>query len=181
MKYNSLKYWNNRPNPNRGLVPEEVDKKYIPDFIENTDNLFEFGVGVARMFPFYTGKTVTGLDFASQYAVDCIKKAKEQDLKKYTHTIHNIHKEDLPFEDKQFERGLLIKVLLHAPEDECRTILTEVGRVSDEVLLISYNGQRETLASHCFYHDYKSLIEDLGGEITFLEEYGNQIIIKYKI
>jgi len=182
MTYNSKEYWNNRKNPNKGSEPEEVDKKFIPKFLKGygeEDMVLEFGVGVGRMFPFYKNMYVVGVDFASQYQQQCEDKAKECELSDYDHHIIDIHKEGLNSRDNGFTKGLLIKVLLHAPHDEAITILKEMGRVCKEVLVISYNGKAEGLASHCFKHDYRKMLEDLGFEYQ-VATMGNQIIIKYE-
>jgi hypothetical protein len=175
--YESKKYWNNRPNPNKGTEPEAVDKKFIPLFLKGAEHVLEFGVGVGRMFPFYKGLNVIGVDFAKQYQVICISKSMDLCLK-YKHIIHDVHKKPLPLEDQEIEKGLLIKVLLHAPHDEAITIIQEMGRVCKEVLIISYNGKADGLAEHCFKHNYKKMLDDLGFEYQ-AATMGNQIIIKY--
>jgi hypothetical protein len=179
--YNSKEYWNKRKNPNKGSLPEEVDKKFIPEFLKGLPKphaVLELGVGVGRMFPFYKGLNVTGVDFAGQYSDQCFKKAKECGLKDYDHHIVNVHKGGLASRDSGFDKGLLIKVLLHAPHDECITILKEMGRVCKEVLVISYNGSGEGLAPHCFKHDYKKMLDELGFKYESTT-FGNQIIIRY--
>jgi SAM-dependent methyltransferase len=176
--YDSKTYWNNRPNPNKGTKPEDVDRKFIPRFLTSGSNLIELGCGTGRMFEFYKGFEVTGVDFAEQYSKACFDKANEHGLK-YRHIIHNVHERMLPFGPNEFDKGLLIKVLLHANPEECKTILKEMGHVCKEVLLISYNGTSEGLAPHCFSHDYEAIIKDLGFKINELTLNGNQIIINY--
>ena len=180
--YDSKTYWNNRPNPNKGTEPEHIDGYFIPPFLEGMTQdhlIIEFGVGVGRMFPFYKGLDVVGVDFATQYEAECRKKAIECGLNKYSHLIGNVHERDLPCLDLEFNKGLLIKVLLHAPHKEAITIIKEMGRVCKEVLVISYNGTPEGLAPHCFKHDYKSMLNDLGYKYE-AEEIGNQIVISYE-
>ena len=176
--YKSKEFWNKRHAPNKGTEPEMVDRKYIPRFLTSGSNLIEFGPGIGRVYEFYKGYEVTGLDFAEQYSKECFKKAKEHGLV-YRHIIHDVHKRMLPFDFKTFDKGLLIKVLLHAPPEECITIIREMGHVCKEVLLISFNGPEEGLAPHCFKHDYESIIKGLGFKVKELTENGNQIIINY--
>ena len=48
-----------------------------------------------------------------------------------------------------------------------------------EVLIISYNGTDKGLAPHCFAHNYKKMLDELGYEYQ-VATMGNQIIIKYE-
>lgn len=159
-------------NPNAHLEPLNYEESAIKDFVE--DNLLDFGCGIGRTFKLYSGN-VTGVDFSSLYESRAKVAAKHLD---YTHLIHNIHKSKLPFKDKQFKKGVAIKVLLHANNKEANRIIQELGRVCEEVLIIALNTDKE-VHSHCFSRDYKEFIGELG-EVTSYNKFKDQDIITYR-
>jgi len=179
--YDSKTYWNNRPNPNKGTKPENIDARHIPPFLVGARSVVEFGPGVGRMYQFYKGLNVTGIDFAKQYEDAATQSAIAAGVSMYTHRIHDVHEKPTPYKDNQFEKGLLIKVLLHAPHFEAVRILKEVGRIAEEVLVITYGGTQDGLAQHCFVHDYEELLEDVGATVHEFKTEGNQVVFKYSI
>lgn len=161
--YNSKDYWNKRPNPNKTNLMAKYEAEAIRKFVKK-GNILDFGCGIGRTFPLYSGK-VTGVDFSEIYKDRAIEAANHLE---YTHIIHNVHESSLPFKYKEFTQGLAIKVLLHAPDHEAETIIKELGRVCEEVLIISFNSDKTT-ASHCFSRDYNKFITDLGFEVVSCE------------
>jgi SAM-dependent methyltransferase len=161
--YKSKEYWNERPNPNKTNLMVQYEKESISNFFKE-GNVLDFGCGIGRTFPLYSGK-VTGVDFSTMYKGRAIEAAKHLD---YTHIIHDIHESDLPFKDNEFSQGLAIKVLLHAPDKEAKRIIQELGRVCEEVLIIALHTDKKT-ASHCFSRDYNKFITDLGFEVVSCE------------
>ena len=163
MSYESIKYWNKRANPNNANATTKIEAHYLKPFLKDKFNLLDFGAGIGRTFELYKDMDqVTGLDFSEIYETQARASAKANGLN-YEHIIHNVHSEPLPFENGTFEAGVALCVLLHAkPGKEVKTILTELARVCDKVLVVSYYGQGQKLAAHNFEHDYETLIDELG-------------------
>ena len=185
--YNSHKYWNERIEPNGHNNITDLDLKYLPDFLKNSDNILDFGCGIGRVFKLYEGKKVTGIDFSSLYKERAIDSSKKFNLN-FNHIVHNVHESSLPIKDDEFDKGIMVAVTLHANNNEVKTILKEVGRVSKEVLLMSLydsvklNGletNQNGYGPHVFNHDYTKIIKDLGFIISYNNTLGNQIIVKY--
>ena len=180
MRYNSFDYWNSRPTPNQYNDIKEEEVNTIPEFIQDAKTVLDFGCGIGRTFKFYKGCEVTGFDFSSKYRASAIEHAKELDLN-YTHIVQNIHKQPFNFKSK-FDKGILVKVLLHANEEEANTIIKEMGRVCKEVMIIAfYSEEQQLTASHCFNHSYKELIERNGFKVLSSEIINSQIIITYAV
>lgn len=170
--YNSFEYWNERKEPNKYNHIMDYEKREITPFVKDCKTVLDFGCGIGRTFPLYEDKQVTGVDFSAIYKDRCDAR--------YNHIVHNVHDSNLPFHKNTFDKGLLIKVLLHAPENEVKTILKEVGRVCKEVMLISYYGNLDVLAPHVFKHEYIDIIKDLGFKVKYQKEIeDNQIVIVY--
>jgi len=177
--YESVKYWNDRFNPNKRNGTNTTEESYLPEFLKGAINILDFGCGVGRTFKFYKNAVqVFGVDFSENYRQRAIQEAHDQNLN-YKHIIHNVHQDPLPLSDRTIEKGLLLRVLLHAPPGEVETIIKEMGRVCNEVLLISYHGTSKGLSSHCFAHDYVDLVEKLGFAIKFKEITKDQIVLIY--
>jgi SAM-dependent methyltransferase len=186
--YNSHEYWNTRPEPNGHNNITTLDEQFIPNFLEGSKTVLDFGCGIGRTFKLYKGYDVTGVDFSTIYRDRAIKSANDSNVN-FEHIVHDVHKSTLPFKDDCFDKGLMISVLLHANETELVTILTEVGRVCKEVFIISlFNPNtitdgvmttQKNQASHVFNHNYKMIIENLGFKITSYDEINGQVILTY--
>lgn len=172
--YDSFKYWNIRVNPNGYNDIKPYELKYMPNFLKGSKNLLDFGCGIGRTFDLYEGN-VTGIDFSNKYEVRAREAAKNLE---YNHIIHNVHTEPLPFKENHFNKGVAVKVLLHAPNDEAKTIINELGRVCEEVMIIAVN-INTTTASHCFSRSYKEFIINLGFKVTSYNHEEQQDIITY--
>lgn len=171
--YNSEKYWNERKDPNKYNHIMDYEQRVIPPFVKDGETVLDFGCGIGRTFELYKDKQVTGVDFSTIYANRCDKRM--------THVVHNVHKKKLPFGDSHFDKGVMIKVTLHATDKEVKRIISEVGRVCKEVMIIAYYGDLEVLAPHVFMHEYKDIIEELGFEVVKFEKIeDNQAVIIYK-
>lgn len=177
--YKSKEYWNSRKDPNKSNFTNYIEEIEIPKLIDNSQSILDLGCGVGRTFKFYKNKKVTGLDFSEIYQQRAIEEAYNHKLE-YQHLIHDIHQDDLPFENEHFDIGITVKVLLHAPKEEMIRILTEMRRVCKKVLLISYHDENKKLAEHCFAHDYISELNKLGYLIKYKNIIENQIIIVYE-
>ncbi len=176
--YNSKEYWNKRQDPNKSNYTNYIEDSEIPKLIEDCNSILDIGCGIGRTFKFYADKKVTGVDFSELYRQRAIEEASKHEID-FEHLIYDIHKNDLPFEDNNFDIGITVKVLLHAPQKEMIRILTEMHRVCKKVLLISYHDENKNLAEHCFAHDYISELNKLGYSIEYSKIIKNQIIIVY--
>lgn len=160
MKYNSIEYWNTRIEPNAYNHVFDYEIKHLGNFLKN-ESTIEFGCGIGRLYPMYKG-VVVGLDFSEIYKDRAIDAANGLN---YTHIVHNIHNNPLPFDDNEFKQGIAVKVLLHATDSEAETIIKEPGRVCEEVFIISLKDKVD--AYHCFGRNYATMIEGLGFKIKF--------------
>lgn len=82
----------------------------------------------------------------------------------------------LPYTNNSFELVLSLHVMLHVPGDSIRDFIEEHIRVSSRFLYIGTNTHRKhNLAIHCFYHDYRALINELGLKILNWNEFNNGV------
>lgn len=177
--YNSKEYWNSRSEPNKQNNVDLIEEYLLRKILSCSNKILDFGCGIGRTYKFYKNKSVTGVDFSSIYEERAKNEAKKQSIN-YTHLVHDIYQSELPFSENEFELGIMIKVLLHAKPDELKLILKEMKRVCQKVFFLSYCGNDENLAEHCFKHDYEEEIKTLGYKITFKEVIENQIAIIYE-
>lgn len=177
--YVSKNYWNSRMEPNKTNLSHPIEDNLLPNILSNYNKILDFGCGIGRTYKFYKNKSVTGVDFSSIYEERAKNEAKRQSIN-YNHLVHDIYQSELPFYENEFELGIMIKVLLHAKPDELKLILKEMKRVCRRVFFLSYCGNSENLAEHCFKHDYEEEIKTLGYKITFKEIIENQIAIIYE-
>jgi SAM-dependent methyltransferase len=177
--YRSKEYWNSRLEPNKTNKTHEIEDYLLPDILKDSNKILDFGCGIGRTFKYYKNKSLTGVDFSSIYEERAKNEAKKNSIE-YVHLVHDIYEADLPFLDKEFELGVMIKVLLHAKPTELVRILTEMKRVCDRVFFLSYKGSDEVLAEHCFNHNYEEEISKLGYKIKYKEIIKNQIAIIYE-
>lgn len=69
----------------------------------------------------------------------------------------------LPYDDESFSTCILCSVLLHVPPRHIKDFLWEVIRVTDEFIYIaSSTGKKKSRNKHCFVHDYKQLLTNMG-------------------
>lgn len=160
MTYNSKTYWANRDNPNRKDAKPNAIESILREGV--TGNVLDFGCGVGRTFELYENASdVIGLDFVDTYRQRAMENAVGMPWGFY-HTIHDVHVSNLPWPDGTFETGVLCAVLLHAPPDEAKRIIEEMGRVCRKVCVVSYLDNGQKLADHVFAHDYNQLMRDTG-------------------
>lgn len=179
--YKSKKYWNERvePNPYNNIFEPELT--VVPSYVKGHKTLLDFGCGIGRLFELYKGMEVTGIDFSKLYEQRAKKHAFDLRLK-YNHSIFDIHELGrLPFNNNEFECGVLSRVLLHAPNDEMELIVSEMARVCETVLVVNYEHNGQKLAPHVFGHDFEKTLDKLNLETISIEsKEDQQIVIKYK-
>lgn len=178
MQYNSLKYWQGRSNPNDNHGITKSEAQSIREFVKGGISLLDFGCGTGRTFHLYRAdheRKVVGIDFVTNYQAEALKMATDVGLD-FTHVPWNVHRADLPFFEEAFDKGLLIKVLLHANDKEARRIIEEMARACQQTLLIAYNKPGKT-AKHCFTRAYRPLLEEMGLNVLSHKHVDNQDII----
>lgn len=140
-KYDPVKYWNKRPNPNNelGETKERVafDIDYISRVVGSEASVLELGPGVGRTFGAYNkGSKITALDISTKYADRLKETAQELGL-----TLEQVFLEDpkaaFPLKDNSFKVGVCSQVLLHIEPAAVTHSLKELVRVCEKVVIIT--------------------------------------------
>jgi len=192
-EYTEMDYWNRRGSPNGRFMnkkKEEATKKhiaYVKKYVGNVLKALDFGCGVGRIFPGYNGVVdVVGYDISSLYVDQITEKAKEFNFH-FKHVVGN-EVDNLPFNTSEFQITVAVSVLLHQTPKNIVSIMRELIRVSDMVIVVSWQdlkkpfavpGDEEKKFTYCFNYDYKKICEDEGWWMEGVVIEGNQIYFIY--
>lgn len=171
-RYDPWVYWNRRENPiNSNKVNREISE-FLKRGLRDRREVFELGAGTGRLFPFYSGKSLTTLDLSRGYESECLRRAEEYDVS-INQNFYDDPLSPFPFQDRQFEVSLAVQVLIHVPFYAIDHTFKELLRVSKELIVISgYNKKWPNRSDqikrnqYCFNHDYIDLVERCGASIV---------------
>jgi len=188
-RYDPIKYWNNRLNPNapEGLTEKRVafDTEYISSAVKGLYPILELGPGVGRTFSAYEkGCHITALDISKRYSYQLKEASLSLGLELEQYYLSAIH-DPFPFGETTFKVGVASQVLMHIPPEHLRHTLSELIRVCKKIVIItSYSHGfpvrfKKGPDLHCFNHDYFSLCTELGCIISDLIENEGRILFTF--
>ncbi len=167
--YLPQEYWEERGlcyAVNKEDYNDEVEIPVLDDLIKkhnlSDSKLLEVGSGYGRIYQVLGKKcsNFTMCDFSHSMRKECEKRTSI--LPDYW----NGHK--LPYPDNSFDLIILFSVLLHVPEKQIETFLSEICRVTREYIFIAtYTGNLKILDTHVFKYDYHKLFKNHKLKITF--------------
>jgi SAM-dependent methyltransferase len=161
LKYDELKYWNNRVNPNTehgGDIQDLLD--WISSYIAPGDWVLDYGPGVGRIFPAYKDAAlVIGMDVSRLY-VNRVFEAAGLLLKSFSLVLLDSVFPETALDG--FDIVVANMVLLHQRPDSVGRIMEMLGQMGKTVLVGTWMSNRAIpeLAAHCFNHDYKKLCDE---------------------
>jgi len=180
MKYDVIKYWNEREDPNNPSNPLHDHSTYVYKNLEECKSILDFGPGIGRMFPAFADcDDVIGYDISFKYVERIHYEASLYPFE-FTLMIENEISE-LPFKDGQFDAVVCVSVLLHQTKDKIESIMSELCRVGKKVIVISfYNPKKEIKEGDTYFHyDYPEICERNGWNIIEMEIRKRQIYFVY--
>jgi ubiquinone/menaquinone biosynthesis C-methylase UbiE len=181
-QYDPVTYWRTREQPNTVADPgvSKMDDDFFGRFFNLGDKVLELGPGVGRIFKLYQGSaSVTTSDIADQHRALLDKKAADLGLHLKQDFLDD-PKAKLPYADNVFDVGVSSYVFIHIPFDNIRHTMSELARTCRKVVCFVGkdagwpNAEQQRKAStHCFAHDYKKIIGDLGLTVYAWDEGSN--------
>lgn len=176
MAYDPKDYWENRPNPNakgHDKAPAFI-YRFLAAHLKSDATILEVGPGVGRTLDVYApGQDITALDLSTRYA-DVVRRRADALGLSLSQAFLDTPEDAFPFEDKTFDTGVCVQVLMHIPEAHINRTLSELVRTCHELVLVSSVALPEgTTAAHVFVHDYDALLRALGAEIVDTQRHGN--------
>ena len=90
--YDKIEYWGNRKDPNSELSKKTSDLQILwtKNFINEDDNILEYGPGVLRLLDLYKGrKKINFYDISTQYKNSVEKKCKDNNILIENYIIDN--------------------------------------------------------------------------------------------
>jgi len=160
MTYTPLDYWDARARTGIGMAEcgslhasmLGMMREYVGEF----DTFLEVGTGDGRIYEYITDRIpewshrYSGCDISAEYAALC--EIRTGLLPKVWDGV------TLPYDDGSFDWVISFSVLLHVPPADIERHVSELLRVSRQVVFVStYTGPGDGLAAHCFKHDYDAL------------------------
>lgn len=172
-KYDEIRYWNQRKNPNSALK-EETDYHiaFVKNHISGCHSVLDVGCGVGRIFPaFEDVDEVTGFDISSRYQKRVMDASKQFDFRFQLIIDKTVGK--LPFETNSFDAVVCVSVLMHQRPCNVVSMIRELCRVSrDKAVIVSFMDMDKDFVRvfdndgggdvHVFNYDYDSLFGLLG-------------------
>jgi hypothetical protein len=183
MRYDPKQYWEDRPNPN--AKGHDQAPKFIYDFIgpaiKGYTSILELGPGLGRTFDVYKPEQkITTLDLSTRYKDIIEERAKAFGLT-VDQNFLDAPDAPFPFEDKAFEIGMTVQVLMHVPPAHIETSIRELIRTSHECVVVTSVGPAPgTKPSHVFTHDYDGLFTKLGATIVEKDVRTNTVLMRTK-
>jgi len=189
--YDEVAYWNLRENPNAKLDPEvhATHIQFVETHVKPCDHVLDFGPGVGRMFPAYRHTMhVHGHDISDMYAEKLLERAVKESFL-FSFTVQQ-RVGELPYKDKEFTVAVAISVFLHQRPHNILTVMSELRRVADRVIAISFYdpskpfvllSQKEvTSKAYCFNYDYPQIVNEQGWIVTEAERFRNYLMFEYR-
>jgi len=162
--YNEIKYWNKRKNPNskEGSYNLPVNYlKYIKKHLEGCNYVLEFGPGVGRVFAAYgLLKQLECFDITNRHLAALSSAAKKYNFKMNFTLGYEVGV--TPYKDKEFDATVVCQVLLHQNPNNIIKVMTELLRISNKVIVVSWREDGKSIGSggYCFNHDYLKICND---------------------
>jgi len=188
--YDVVKYWNERDNPCSKSIDNltAIHKNYLRSQVFGCDKIMDFGPGYGRMFSAYSGVSeVIGVDVTKQHKEALYKEAKNQNFKfKLICKKENFDKLDFP--DKHFDAVVTSEVLFHQTPNIVVSIMKELIRISQKVIVISYMSLKEPYDKlntdfeknrYCFNYNYYKICKRNKWNIRNEERVKNQLMFVY--
>lgn len=161
--YNKLEYWGNRKDPNSQLSKDtaNLQVEWTKNFLKENDNVLDYGPGVLRLVDIYKDlKKINFYDISHQYRDVVEKKCADNNIKIDMYVIDNSGNIKTPFIDKQFDVVICSEVFLHSPDDEIESLINELCRIGDKVIVTTWYEKGEKIHSgHCWTRDYKNILK----------------------
>lgn len=186
MKYDKIKYWNNRKDPNNDLARLNA-KKYISwvnkNFNDDDFKILEYGPGIGRMVECYINKKINFYDISNNYKDRLVNKCKNLHIPINSYTIDTSGNIKTKFKDNEFDLVCAFEVLLHSPENEIEDLMLELSRIGKRVIIITWYKNGKILdKDYCFTRDYKEIINknNLSIEVWDDTSFKNQVGFVYK-
>lgn len=167
--YNEVNYWNKRQNPNSAdidsITPQHLE--FVKSQLEGK-KILEFGPGIGRILPAYTGYDVSVFDVSTNYLDRLKNKAKSLNIE-LDITIDNnpsVQNHIIPYDDNQFDVVVCVSVLLHQRPQNIVQIMKELARVGKKVIVISWSEEGIEYEDHkskyegdkyCFHYDFNKI------------------------
>ena len=162
-KYDPIRYWASRKNPNnaQGEQPSRVafERTYIANAVSDARTILDLGPGVGRLLGAYNrAMAITSLDISRAYSTQLEDRAGHLGLTVEQRFLDNPN-DRFPFEDGSFECGIVFQVFIHQPDEIFRRQFDEMCRVCSTVVVGSAVSANTGLsgaanADHVFAHDY---------------------------
>ncbi len=177
MNYIPEKYWHER-GANYVAPGEDAEKPEVENLIRivrnytEIPNMLEVGSGYGRIYKDIRNELATCPIWAATFDLsytmcDFVDSMRYKCLRNTEILPDYWDGNELPYDDNEFDLVISFSVLLHVTPDKIEQALKEHVRVCKKHLFIAtYFGGLDRLAEYCFEHDYKSLFEKVGLEIT---------------
>jgi ubiquinone/menaquinone biosynthesis C-methylase UbiE len=179
-RYRGKGAWNyesKRAGKKKWVLENNGVEYLLPNGIKN---VLDVPVGTGRFYPSYNKRNleITGLDTSP----DMLKEAEKKgitDLK-----LGSIL--DMPFEDKQFDVAVCVRLFGWFEPDEVFDAMKELARVADVLIIGIRTNQKEafcksnSLWNH-FHPDFLEWVEKIGYEIDDFYDIGNNGNIIYRM
>jgi len=181
MSYNPKQYWENRPNPNakgHDRAPDFIYAFLGPPLGGKT-SILEVGPGLGRMLDLYVpGQRITTIDLSTRYRETVCKRAEALSLSVEQRFLDG-PEATFPFDDKEFEIGITVQVLMHIPPEYVKTTVREIIRTTRVSLVVASAGPPPgKKPPHVFAHDYEALFSGLGATVVDFQRRTNTVMLR---
>lgn len=184
MTYDAVKYWNRRKNPNSSTIGGDTPThiSFIKKNLKDVCSLLDFGPGVGRLLEAYAGiSRIEGYDVSEIYKSELLEKAKQLNLNFSLIVEKKIGK--LPYKDKEFDAAIATEVLLHQKPKYIELVMSELLRVAEKVIVITWMEEGvqfgSTSGPHCFHHNYFDICSRNSWKVFVVEKYKKQTMFVY--
>ncbi|MFV1874459.1 class I SAM-dependent methyltransferase [Nioella sp.] len=176
MSYDPKTYWETRENPNapNQLTAPQFIYDYVRPRLALARNVLEVGPGLGRTLDLYTPEMeLKTIDLSTNYRDMVSKRAKDFGLS-LSQCFLELPEDQFPFDDREFDIGVSIQVLMHVPPETVEITIGEICRTCERAVLIATVSLPENRkAAHVFEHDFISLIQKAGREVIHSEIHGH--------
>lgn len=183
--YDAVKYWSGRAVPNQPGIDIDTSKhiEFLKKHIGSCKSILDFGPGTGRLFEAYVGSScVEGYDVADRHKSELIRISNELGIKFRFTLAKGVG--NMPYIDKQFDLSVAAEVLLHQKPGDIRVIMSELVRVSNKAIVITWmedgalDGRK--IFPHCFHYNYIDICNECGWDMRDFTRYKRQIMFVYE-